>query len=144
MTRKKSLGKALAKKNNGIKNLKPWKPGQTGNPEGRPPLPPEVKEARRFNKTTLEEIVNKYLWMSLDGLRKSLADEQLPAVEGWMVSIITKGRTTGEWSGFEWIAQRLVGKVKEQVEVSMVKPYIVHRADGTALELGAKVEKDED
>jgi hypothetical protein len=39
-------GPVVEKKKRGtIANLKPWKPGQSGNPEGRRPMPPEVIEA---------------------------------------------------------------------------------------------------
>lgn len=33
------------KNNNGIKNLKPFKPGQSGNPGGRPKMDPDIKAA---------------------------------------------------------------------------------------------------
>lgn len=118
-----------------------WKPGQSGNPSGRPPLPPEVKEAKRLNKATLETIVNTYLFMPLELLRGKLEDRSLPAVECWMISIIYKGLMSGDWGGFEWIAQRLVGKVKETIEVSAVVPYLIHRPSGEVLELGVKKEE---
>lgn len=49
-------GKALAKRtpasgnsseNTGAANLKPWRPGQSGNPRGRPPVPPELRDLAR-------------------------------------------------------------------------------------------------
>ncbi len=38
----------------GTRNLKPFKPGQSGNPAGRPKMPKEVKEA--FRKATPEAV----------------------------------------------------------------------------------------
>lgn len=111
---------------------------------GRPPMPEALKAARRLNKTEFEEIINKYLWAPLSDLEKAKDDKTLPTIESWMVAIMVKGRTTGEWSGYEWIAQRLLGKVKEQVEVTQVRPFIVRHTDGTQTVLGAKVEKDEE
>lgn len=109
---------------------------------GRPPLPPALKEAKRLNKTAFEEIINKYLWAPLADLEKAKDDKALATVESWMVAIMLKGRTTGEWSGYEWIAQRLLGKVKDQVEVSTPTPFVIHHTDGSKTVLGAKVEKD--
>ena len=118
--------------------------GEVANPSGRTPLPHALKEAKRFNKTTLEEIVNKYLWIPLDELIAASKDEKLVTVESWMVAIIAKGRTTGEWSGFEWIAQRLVGKVKEQIEHTQPVPFVVRHLDGSQTVLGAKIDKKDD
>ena len=42
-----------------IKNLKPFKKGQSGNPKGKPPIPPEIKEARLLLKEANERVVNK-------------------------------------------------------------------------------------
>lgn len=37
-------------------NLRPFKPGQSGNPSGRKPIPLEEKQARQFIKDTNEEL----------------------------------------------------------------------------------------
>lgn len=124
---------------------KDWQPGVSANPAGRAPLPPEVKEARRLNKTELETIVNKYLWEPNADLEKTSANVELPPVERWLVSIIHRGLSTGEWHGFEWIAQRLIGKVKDQVEITVPKPFLIKKANGeTAMELGVKLEGKDD
>jgi hypothetical protein len=107
---------------------------------GRPRLPEELKAAKRLNKTEFEAIINKYLWLPLEELEAAAHDKSIPTIEAWMVAIMVKGRTTGEWSGYEWIAQRLLGKVKEQVEVTQPKPFIVRHMDGTQTLLGAKHE----
>lgn len=38
-------GPSKGGKAKGIANLRPWQPGQSGNPSGRPVMPPEVKAA---------------------------------------------------------------------------------------------------
>ncbi len=118
-------------------------PGNPGGP-GRPPLPPALKEAKRLTKTSLEEIVNKYLWLSLEDLEKSKDDKTLVTVEAGMCAIIHKGRTTGEWSGFEWIAQRLIGKVKDQIDIRQVTPFVIKHTTGQQTVLGAKVSSDDE
>ena len=87
--------------------------------------------------------MNQYLWLPFDELDLASKDGRLAAVERFVVAIVAKGVKSGDWSGFEWIAQRLIGKVKDQVEVTLPKPFLVHRRDGSTLELGAKVEKAE-
>lgn len=108
---------------------------------GRPPLPDHVKEAKRLTKTELESIINKYLFAPLADIRKAAEDESLPTIESWMVAILLKGRTTGEWSGYEWIAQRLVGKIPDRVEVQQVTPFVIRHTTGEQTVLGAEVKK---
>ncbi len=110
---------------------------------GRLPVAPEIKEGRRLGKVELEAIVNKYLWTPCESLDAVAKDPTVVPVERWLASIIAKGLSSGEWSGFEWIAQRLIGRVKDQVEVTVVKPYVIERLAGGTLELGAKPETEE-
>lgn len=120
---------------------KDFAPGNPGGP-GRPPLPPGLRDAKRLTKTSLEEIVNKYLWEP-DAAELAAKDPRTPPVEKWLIAIIAKGLATGEWSGFEWIAQRLVGKVKEQIEVKNVTPFVIRHTSGEQTVLGAKAESED-
>ena len=121
---------------------KDWQPGVSANPSGRSPTPAPLKEARRLNKTEFELVVNKYLWCALEQLEALVEDKSLPVMEAWIVAIMARGIKTGDWGGHEWIAQRIMGKVKDQVEISMPKPYIVHRLDGSQMVLGTNLEKE--
>lgn len=87
--------------------------------------------------------MNKYLW-DPDAAHAAATDPKTPPVERWLVAIIDKGLTSGEWSGFEWIAQRLIGKVKDQLEVKNVTPFVIKHADGRQTVLGAKVESEDE
>lgn len=131
---------AIGKKSGG----RDFQPGQSGNPAGRTPLPPELKETRRLNKTEFETLVNKYLWASFAQIEAASEDATLPAIERYVVSIIAKGIKTGDWGGCEWIAQRLIGKVQDRVEVTTPKPFVIAKRDGSTLELGAKVDSDDE
>lgn len=113
----------------------PFLPGNPGS-TGRKPLSPEVREAKRLTKTTLEEMINKYLWAPIDLLESASKDSQLATAEAWMVAIMLKGRKTGRWDGFEWIAQRLVGKVATEIEVTQkVRAEIESMSDDELIEI---------
>ena len=126
-----------------IKKDTKFAPGNPGGP-GRPPLSGEAKEARRLNKTEFENVVNKYLWCPLIDLKMHASDQSLPTMEAWVVAIMLRGITTGDWGGQEWIAQRIMGKVKDQLEVKNVTPFVIKHADGSQTVLGAKTEIDEE
>ena len=99
------------------KNLKPFQKGQVGISPGRPKTPEELKETRRLTRTELEKIVNQYLWCTHAQLEELLKNKQLCVAEAWLVRIMAKGMSTGNWDGFEWIATRLVGKVETEIVV---------------------------
>jgi hypothetical protein len=82
--------------------------------------------------------------MPLTELAAAKDNKHLAAFEVWMAAIIFKGLSTGDWSGNEWIQQRLLGKVKDQVEITQPKPFVINYLDGSKTELGAKLEKDEE
>lgn len=110
---------------------------------GRPPLPPELRAVRRLTKTEFERLANKYLWASAGELSLALASPETPAFERLLVSIMLTGIEAGDHAKAEWLATRLLGKVKDELEVSTPKPFIIERLDGGQTVLGAKVEEDE-
>jgi hypothetical protein len=73
-----------------------------------------------------------------------MADPALTAVERLIVSILLKGTDEGDQSRAEWFLNRLLGKVKDQLEVSQPKPFVVQKASGEQLVLGAAPPKEED
>lgn len=105
------------------------------------PLPEPLKNARRLNKTEYEAVVNKYLWCSLAELERYAEDKSIAVMEAWIVSIMARGIKTGDWGGHEWIAQRIMGKVKDQLEVTQLKPFVIHHTTGEQTVLGAQVER---
>lgn len=132
------VGKSPTKRQRG-----PGKPFGKGNPggPGRPPEPPELKEAKRLNKTNFELLINKYLWASDEQLAAALAHPKTPMVEAIMIRILQEAKGGGDQGRMEWVSQRLLGKVKDQVEIS-AKPFAVERLSGEQVVLGieAKVE----
>lgn len=116
--------------------------GNKGGP-GRPPDPPELKEAKRLNKTNFELLINKYLWASDADLAAALADSSLPKIERIMIRILQEADGGGDQGRMEWVTQRLIGKVKDQVEVS-AKPFAVERLSGEAVLLGIEAKREDE
>lgn len=97
---------------------KNFKPGETGNPNGRPQVPQDVKQMRELNKVELTRILNKFVYLTKDELSECLKDPMTPAVEMMVGTIIHKAITTGDHSRLTFILDRLVGPNKQSVEVT--------------------------
>lgn len=94
-----------------------FKPGQSGNPNGRPVLPEEIKEARRLNKAEFERILNQYIHMPLEDIKTRASDPTTPALEVLVAKILAEGIKRGDEKRLNFIVDRLVGPVKRKVSL---------------------------
>lgn len=109
---------------NSLANLKSnpkWVPGcQATNPRGREPnLPEELKDC------TPQELRLKIwrVWKRPQGeLEAIIANPSTEAGVAWLASVYTKGIKTGDQARLDMLLNRLVGKVKEVVEVHTGDP----------------------
>lgn len=117
---------------------KRFKPGQSGNPGGRPKLPDDIKEARKLNQHELERIINKYLAMSRDQVKESISSPTTPMMELMVASIVAQAAQKGDHQRLDFVLNRLVGKVKDQIEVTQVTPFVIKHTTGEQTVLGAR------
>ena len=115
---------------------KNWQPGQSGNPKGYKGFPKDLKEARKLNQAELERLVNKYLYFSQEEMDAHVSQPDTPMIEHMVASIISLASTKGDQLRLDFILNRLIGKVKDQVELTLPKPFIVEKRDGTKLAMG--------
>jgi hypothetical protein len=136
----------MAKKGGNPKNLKPpFPPGVSGNPSGRPKTPPDILEARKLTQNELERIVNKFLYLDRAAIAELVKTPGTPMIELVVASILAQAAQKGDQQRLEFVLQRMIGKVKDQIEVTLPKPFIVSRLDGSSVEMGAKLPpKDEE
>lgn len=121
-----------------------FKPGQSGNPlgigAGRPPIPPELKAATALTKTSFNLILNKYAHATEAEVLAAYENPKTPIMEAIICKMLLDSKDKGDTHRVEFFADRLIGKVKDEVEISLPKPTIIRRSDGTEIELGAKLE----
>lgn len=118
------------------KNLKPFPKGTSGNPSGRPKgalTTPEVSA-----------LMGKFCRLSRDELTAVIQNQKSSMIEITVASILAKAAKDGDYSRLEFLLARSIGKVKDQLEVSSIRPYVIERLDGTQLELGAKLETEDE
>lgn len=118
-------------------------PGVSGNPKGGPGLPQDLKNARKLNQVEIERICNRYLYANSEELMLAFADPQLPAIEKIVISILLTALDEADQARIEWVFQRVLGKVKDQLEVTTPQPFVIHRRSGDQVLVGAEVKKEE-
>lgn len=96
-------------------NLKPWKPGQSGNPRG-----PEkhVGALRKLTQAQVKVVMDLVLMNDVGSIEKLRKDPKTPLLQAWICSIALKGFKTGDHSAIEVLLARTIGKVKEVVDVN--------------------------
>lgn len=129
---------AVGKKTGG----RDFKPGQSGNPNGRPPVPEDIKEARKLAKNEFARIMNRFLWMSLEDFNVELKRPGLSMFERSCMQMIQHSAAGCE-RRFEMILTRLLGRPRDNMEITLPQPFIVKNVDGSvAIEAGAKAREE--
>lgn len=101
-----------------IHGSRPFKPGQRANPKGRPPTPPEVREVRKLNKHDVELSLTSHLRMTRDQIADVIEDPNAKMLDVLVASIIAKAVQTGDQQRLDFIFNRTIGKVSDQIEIS--------------------------
>lgn len=117
-----------------------FQPGQSGNPAGGPGLPQALRDARKMNVAMVQEILQKLMDLAPEDFD---AYQPLSMHEKMVHAIIAEAVAEGLPSHLNFLYDRIIGKVKDQLEVTLPKPFIVKRSDGTEVVMGSQVEKKE-
>lgn len=104
---------AIGKKTGG----RDFKKGECGNPNGRPPLPADLKASRSVNQAEFERVLNRYLFLKREELKELAKDMTLPTLDHLAIALLTATIDTGDYKRFNFLLERTIGKVKTVVEV---------------------------
>lgn len=92
------------------KNATSFKPGQSGNPKGKPMLPAEIKAIRQVNQLDVERIVNHVAYLNKQDLKNLIKDESAPQFIVGMAKIVEKMAKYGDLWAANLILDRMIGR----------------------------------
>lgn len=95
-----------------------WRKGQSGNPLGGQKHNPELKMIRNLTEQEVVEIGSLVVKGSIKELRAIAKDEDGSAIRCMIAAVAVKVMSKGDPQALEVLLNRLIGKVKEKVEVT--------------------------
>lgn len=132
----------MSEENEKKSNLIPWKPGQSGNPKGRPKLSDEEKKLRKLSKEQFKEIGDMIVNGKVEELFGIMEDPDATVLQKLVARGLQEAYEKGNWAVVNLLLDRLIGKVKEEVDVNLPRPTVVKFKDGLEIVMGAT--KDEE
>lgn len=99
-----------------LQNLKPFKKGQSGNPDGGRKHNPDVKKIRRLSKEEVADIASLLLEKNIEGLQAVINDPNSSTLKVWTATLVVKSMKKGDSKCWDVILSRIIGKVPEKFE----------------------------
>lgn len=89
--------------------LRPWKPGQSGNPKGRKKLDPELKRLRQLTQDQFKELIQLALDSNVKELKKIAEHPSTSALKVGICTALHKAIAKGDWKTLKAIVEKIVG-----------------------------------
>lgn len=108
-----------SKSKGNVKNLKPFPKGKSGNPAGRPP---DVlgKAIRQLTASEFAELANLVIKRDLMSLQAIGKEQGASALKVWIAAGVVKAIQKGDLYTLDIFLNRVIGRVKEKIEVTGV------------------------
>lgn len=100
------------------KMMGPWKPGESGNPAGGRKHNPEIRMLKRLTQEEFVDIGNMIISEDMASLTRIVKDDTETVLRRMVASVAKKVITTGDANTLDIFLNRLIGKVKDQVQVT--------------------------
>lgn len=96
--------------------LNAWKPGQSGNPSGRPKLPEDLAASKRLSRLEFDRILHKYLFMEAFEVKQVLEEgldqdgRAISMIEMMVAGLLCKAAMEGCTNRMDFVLLRLFGR----------------------------------
>lgn len=97
---------------------KNFQKGQVSNPLGGGAITPQVRAIRKITMEHIEEVGEIILDGNLTKLSELAKDPSTSVLKVWIAKAAAEGIRKGDLSSLEMILNRMIGKVRDKVDVS--------------------------
>lgn len=99
-----------------------FKPGQSGNPKGRPKTREDLKKVKLMSGQDVRRLLQKLLDMPRKDLVAMVKDPETPQMELMIARVIDQGLQAGNPQMLNFLFDRTIGKALEHKEEAKLKP----------------------
>jgi len=103
------------------KNLKPFKPGQSGNPNGRPKTADDIRKASALTNEEFLRITNRFLLMTRDEIQVALQNPKASMLELLIGGIIAKATKEQDHQRATFLLDRTIGRAPIELTTTLVE-----------------------
>jgi len=111
-----------------------FKKGETGNPNGRPPISKELRAVREITLDAYREVIDRILTGTVEELKEFAKDPTTPVLQVGVASAILHAIRKGDAAVIEQFAARLVGKIPDVIKLDSMNTH-KHTVSREVLEL---------
>ncbi len=122
-----------------------FQPGQSGNPEGARKHNPIRRALKNLTVESYRKVIEAVCTGNVDNLREMIADPKTSALQVGVATAFVKALQAGDYVTIERIAERIVGKIPDELKVTSanVNANLTAKIDLTKMKAAlAKLQKD--
>lgn len=108
-----------------------FKPGESGNPAGRPKKIFTVLKESGYTRDDIREAFTEIGWQTMDDLQEIFKNDKSPAIMRLIAHAFKRGVEKGDFRYVSEILQHVIGKPKEQSENKHLHKIIVEYVNPT-------------
>ena len=99
-----------------------FKPGQSGNPNGRPKTREDLKKVKLLTSDNVRRLLQRLLDMPKSELKEMVHDPNTPMMELMIARVIDQGLIAGNPQMLNFLFDRTIGRALEHKEEAKLKP----------------------
>lgn len=99
--------------------MPPWKPGQTGNPNGRPTKIYTILKQSGYTRDDVRTAFHEISWMTIEELKEKFADPASPAIIKVITHCFKRAIEKGDYRYISEIIQQTIGAPKQTLDANI-------------------------
>jgi hypothetical protein len=125
-------------------NRTSFKKGQSGNPNGRPKLPEDLKKVKLLSDAEIKRLMAAFAQMTTEDIQGFSTDLKKPVLHVLLARIYLKAIEDGDQRRLDFILDRTIGKVVEKVQDVTPRPFIMTTLEGEKITAGITIDAEAD